>query len=383
MKKYLLRIIAIVIALISNLSIGQSNIYESYLILDTNSSGNTYYDLQANTGNLDFDGLNLGTFTSSNSLILKGAQNQTYKCFSDNILNSWLDYRVYLISDAPSAFIPHEILFNTDDGTSNHCGGNSIDQTWESSGANINILNGLPSGDYYLEVYTRSEFDTNSDNIPDGTHYASNGGANYRATFRADNPPTANCITTLTVYLDATGNASINTTDINNGSIDDFDTPILSIDVNSFDCSNIGSPVIVTLTAEDSLGQTDTCTTTVTVVDTINPDTPALTDITAECNATVTAPTTTDNCGATITGTTSDATTFNTQGTYTITWNFDDGNGNDIDVIQNIEIDDVTAPIPDLATLADVTDQCEVTALTPPSATDNCGGSVTVTHDAT
>jgi hypothetical protein len=382
MKKYLLRIIAIVIALISNLSIGQSNIYESYLILDINSSGNTFYDLQANTGNQDFDGLNLGTFTSSNSLILNGAQNQTYKCFSDNILNSWLDYRVYLISDAPSAFIPHEILFNTDDGTSNHCGGNSIDQTWESSGANINILNGLPSGDYYLEVYTRSEYDTNSDNIPDGTHYASNGGANYRATFRADNPPTANCIATLTVYLDATGNASINTTDINNGSTDDFDTPTLSIDVNSFDCSNIGSPVIVTLTAEDSLGQTDTCTTTVTVVDTINPDTPALTDITAECNATVTAPTTTDNCGATITGTTSDATTFNTQGTYTITWNFDDGNGNDIDVIQNIEIDDVTAPVPDVATLADVTDQCEVTALTPPSATDNCGSAVTVTHDA-
>ncbi|TBV25653.1 hypothetical protein DMZ43_12005 [Meridianimaribacter sp. CL38] len=383
MKKYLLRIIAIVIALISNLSIGQSNIYESYLILDINSSGNTFYDLQANTGNQDFDGLNLGTFTSSNSLILNGAQNQTYKCFSDNILNSWLDYRVYLISDAPSAFIPHEILFNTDDGTSNHCGGNSIDQTWESSGANINILNGLPSGDYYLEVYTRSEYDTNSDNIPDGTHYASNGGANYRATFRADNPPTANCIATLTVYLDATGNASINTTDINNGSTDDFDTPTLSIDVNSFDCSNIGSPVIVTLTAEDSLGQTDTCTTTVTVVDTINPDTPALTDITAECNATVTAPTTTDNCGTIITGTTSDATTFNTQGTYTITWNFDDGNGNYIDVIQNIEIDDVTAPVPDVATLADMTDECEVTALTPPSATDNCGGYVTVTHNAT
>ncbi|WP_262733012.1 HYR domain-containing protein [Gaetbulibacter sp. NE] len=46
-------------------------------------------------------------------------------------------------------------------------------------------------------------------------------------------------------------------------------------------------------------------------------------------------------------------------------------------------IDDVTAPVPDVATLADVTAECEVTALTPPSATDNCGGTVTVTHNAT
>ena len=33
-------------------------------------------------------------------------------------------------------------------------------------------------------------------------------------------------------------------------------------------------------------------------------------------------------------------------------------------------IDDVTAPVEDVASLADVTAECEVTALTAPSATD-------------
>ncbi|WP_142783420.1 T9SS type A sorting domain-containing protein [Changchengzhania lutea] len=37
----------------------------------------------------------------------------------------------------------------------------------------------------------------------------------------------------------------------------------------------------------------------------------------------------------------------------------------------------------DVATLADITAQCQVTALTTPTATVNCGGSVTVTKDAT
>ena len=44
---------------------------------------------------------------------------------------------------------------------------------------------------------------------------------------------------------------------------------------------------------------------------------------------------------------------------------------------------DVTAPVADAATLADVTAQCEVTSLTAPTATDNCDGSITGTHNAT
>uniref|UniRef100_UPI0006524882 HYR domain-containing protein n=1 Tax=Bizionia psychrotolerans TaxID=1492901 RepID=UPI0006524882 len=48
-----------------------------------------------------------------------------------------------------------------------------------------------------------------------------------------------------------------------------------------------------------------------------------------------------------------------------------------------ITVVDNEVPIPSTASLADVTDQCSVTSLTPPTATDNCGGLVTVTNDAT
>ncbi|HQK39451.1 MAG TPA: hypothetical protein PLO52_04970, partial [Flavobacterium alvei] len=65
----------------------QSGIYESYAILNSNGGGNVYYDLQATTGNPDFNGANLGIFNSSSTLILNGAQNKTFKCNTDDITN--------------------------------------------------------------------------------------------------------------------------------------------------------------------------------------------------------------------------------------------------------------------------------------------------------
>ncbi|MGL1937410.1 MAG: hypothetical protein OCD01_20475, partial [Fibrobacterales bacterium] len=83
----------------------------------------------------------------------------------------------------------------------------------------------------------------------------------------------------------------------------------------------------------------------------------------------------------TITGTTSDPLTYNVQGTFTITWTFDDGNGNSVDVDQTVVIDDTTDPVADIAILPNVIGECSVTSLTAPTATDNCG-TVTVTNDA-
>ena len=80
-------------------------------------------------------------------------------------------------------------------------------------------------------------------------------------------------------------------------------------------------------------------------VDNINPETPSLATLTGECSVTATAPTTTDNCAGTVTGTTTDPTTYTEQGNYTITWSFDDGNGNSIDVDQAVIIDDITLPV--------------------------------------
>ncbi|MDT0559099.1 LamG-like jellyroll fold domain-containing protein, partial [Ichthyenterobacterium sp. W332] len=112
--------------------------------------------------------------------------------------------------------------------------------------------------------------------------------------------------------------------------------------------------------------------------DTEDPNTISLPLINAECGTTVSTPTITDNCGGTITGTTSDPVTFSTQGSYAITWNFDDGNGNNINIIQNIIIDDVTDPVANCQDLTVQLDNISGTASITPNqinngSTDNCG----------
>ncbi|MBK9249556.1 MAG: SBBP repeat-containing protein [Ignavibacteria bacterium] len=108
------------------------------------------------------------------------------------------------------------------------------------------------------------------------------------------------------------------------------------------------------------------------------PTVATLSTISGECNATATAPTASDNCSGTITATTSDPLTYTTQGTYTIHWVYDDGNGNTTSQDQTVIIDDVTAPVPSVATLSTISDECNATA-TAPTASDNCNGTITAT----
>ena len=142
---------------------------------------------------------------------------------------------------------------------------------------------------------------------------------------------------------------------------------------------------LITWTYDDGHGNMSTQTQNIVVDDTEEPapDLATLADVTAQCEVTaVTAPTATDNCSGTITGTTTAVFPITTQGTTMITWTFDDGNGNTATQTQNIVIDDTMEPTPDLASLADVNAQCEVTSITAPTATDNCTGTITGTTDA-
>ena len=83
------------------------------------------------------------------------------------------------------------------------------------------------------------------------------------------NTPTAAC-NDITVYLDATGNASITTGDVNNGSTTDCGLQSMSLDKTAFDCSNIPNHNVV-LTVTDINSDTATCSATITVEDTIAP----------------------------------------------------------------------------------------------------------------
>ena len=143
---------------------------------------------------------------------------------------------------------------------------------------------------------------------------------------------------------------------------------------------------IVTWTYTDASGNASTQTQNIVIDDVTAPvaDIATLVDVTAECEVTaLTDPTATDNCGGIVTVSNDVTLPFSTQGTTVVTWTYTDENGNASTQTQNIVIDDVTAPVADIATLADITTECEITALIAPTATDNCGGIVTVTNDAT
>ncbi|WP_323789520.1 LamG-like jellyroll fold domain-containing protein, partial [Psychroserpens sp.] len=151
----------------------------------------------------------------------------------------------------------------------------------------------------------------------------------------------------------------------------------LSLDQTSFDCNDIGNNT-VTLTVTDNNGNVSTCTAIVDVQDTTNPTIPTLPIITGQCSATVPTPTITDICSGTITGTTSDVLVYTTQGSFAITWNFDDGNGNSINVVQNVVINDTIDPTPlcqDITIqLDDTTGTATITgAQIDNGSTDNCG----------
>ncbi|MFK8059694.1 MAG: T9SS type A sorting domain-containing protein [Polaribacter sp.] len=133
----------------------------------------------------------------------------------------------------------------------------------------------------------------------------------------------------------------------------------------------------ITWSFDDGNGNVITATQKVIVKDTTAPNTVILPDLNAECSIFIAAPTTLDNCSGTITGTTTQPVIYTTQGEYTITWSFDDGNGNVTTAIQKVIVQDTTAPIAPV--LADVLAECSVTVSDIPTIIDNCSGIITGT----
>ena len=143
---------------------------------------------------------------------------------------------------------------------------------------------------------------------------------------------------------------------------------------------------VYTFVTTNAAGCDSTATLNLSIEDVTAPvvDIATLSNITSECSVTsLTVPTATDNCTGTITGTHNLTLPITTQGTTVVTWTYNDGNGNTSTQTQNVVIDDVTAPVADVTTLSQITAECEVTSLTAPTATDNCTGTITGTHNLT
>jgi len=174
-----LRNIVALLALITcGSSFAASGIYQSFGIIKINASTAQYYDMQAATGNPDFQGASFGTFdtTVGNTLTLVGGEINTFKNGLSDVTGAFYDYRVFKVGDTPGSFIEFSLPFN-----SNLGGG---DQKWDRTNQNANLLTGLNNGNYTLEVFARA---TSSD----GPHFSNNGGSNYKASFTVVPEPTS------------------------------------------------------------------------------------------------------------------------------------------------------------------------------------------------
>ncbi|MEZ5001690.1 MAG: HYR domain-containing protein [Chitinophagales bacterium] len=205
----------------------------------------------------------------------------------------------------------------------------------------------------------------------------------------------------IAVQLDANGDASITTGQINNGSSDACDIANLALDITDFDCSSVGGNV-VTLTVTDDNSNSSICTATVTVEDNIDPvilgGCPS--DITTfnsaqNCNQLVSwdHPTTTDNCGIASTvfsspgvvitdfGTSVGAFGLFSVGVSTVTYTVTDDNSNVSTCTFTITVEDNENPVitgcPSEINIGTDLGLCGAQAFwTAPTASDNCPGVV-------
>lgn len=191
----------------------------------------------------------------------------------------------------------------------------------------------------------------------------------------------------VTLYLDATGNASLLATDVDGGSTSNAPSWSLTVSQTSFDCSNVGTvQVDLILTVSPELS--DTCTANVTVLDTTSPSiTCPLSFTTATepgvCTAVAsyTPPSASDNCtlgaGAVqLTSGLGSGATFNSGGN-TETWTVTDASGNTASCSFVISIQDAEAPAitcPANVSVATAPGTCAATVnYSQPTASDNCG----------
>lgn len=116
--------------------------------------------------------------------------------------------------------------------------------------------------------------------------------------------PNALCVTAASAYLDASGMATVSTTQVDNGSSDNCALGPITLSPNTFNCQMLGNQT-VTLVVSDLSGNLDSCQATVIVEDTISPTIVCPNDTTVQstgpgCGTNVfwTAPQGIDNCGS-------------------------------------------------------------------------------------
>lgn len=213
------------------------DIFQSYVVIDR-GSGNEFY-----AGGINADGAtqwettaspffsNLGRYTSSGTLILKGGETKTYKNGASDVCEGELYYRVYRNCDAPGSFNMITLPFNTNLG-----GG---DQRWQTLSATANLLSGLTqSGTYVVEVYWRQKGHDTATGACSMDRFDSATGNNYKAYFEYNTNEsfTDFDITTSPVWSgDVSAFTVVNTSDV---------AGLLSTDLNRSRTLRLNAPAV-------------------------------------------------------------------------------------------------------------------------------------------
>lgn len=186
-----------------------------------------------------------------------------------------------------------------------------------------------------------------------------------------------------TVDLNNNGTGSINTASVFQSGADNCGVVNQeSVVPNTFECSNLGINTVV-LTVNDSHGNTNTCTATVTVRDLIKPVANCPANISTQndlgvCGANVSySATATDNCSiASLNPVPASGSLFNV-GTTSVTYTATDIAGNTATCVFSVTVSDTESPVltcPANIELENELGKCNAVATyTDATATDNCG----------
>ncbi len=161
---------------------------------NTNACGYNYVSQCATTMKIEVDGFTSGFQVSNctyqtvfhnhnfgfvNSLSITELESTTWESCNNDVMNARFNYRIYKQTTAPGSFIemgmPNLQLLNPN---------GTYRTKIYSETPNLNLLLGLPPGNYFIEIYMESDVSFNNGNdIVDDVITKNNGGDYYKASF--------------------------------------------------------------------------------------------------------------------------------------------------------------------------------------------------------
>ncbi|QAA83004.1 BspA family leucine-rich repeat surface protein [Aequorivita sp. H23M31] len=316
-----------------------------------------YFEYSINENNELYvtPGLNASRSTPGTPTVVARELNYTRSCDGNVVLN-WTSGngkgRLVVVSEAPLSAIPQNTNHYTADfdyGMGDAIGNGYVIYNGSGNTSPINLLQ--PSSDYYVNIFEYNG--TKEDPIFNATPLE---GVIGNVTL-----PNVSC-NNIQVFLDENGNASIVPEDIATLPGGDCGTLSATLDISSFDCTNLGANN-VTLTLTDENNNSTSCVSIVTVVDQTAPAV-ITKNITVQLDSNGTATIaedavndgSTDACGPLSFNT--DITTFNSShiGDNTVTLTVTDGSNNSSSATAIVTVTGPGAPIND--------DLCNAIALT-------------------